>query len=155
MGIDFNTLNLREADLKLVFTHQAPASEPDSGIPAYHFSMRSTETDEELGSINIRTGYTENIVKYRGNIGFGVFEKFRGKYYSARSCLLLVPVLKLLTLNPVWITCNVDNEASRKNIERIGAEYLGTVTIPSDYPHISFYPEQARNKRRYRWILYK
>jgi predicted acetyltransferase len=152
-SFDFHNFNPYDDDLKLVFTQSTPVSEPDTEISAYHFLMRNAESDEDMGAINIKAGYTDNIVKYRGNIGFSVFENFRGKRYSSRSCLLLVPVLKMLQLNPVWLTCNVDNSASAKNIERIGAVYQETVTIPPDYPHLSFYPEHARIKMRYKWEL--
>jgi tagatose 1,6-diphosphate aldolase len=146
-------MDLRDAELRLLFTHVTPVSEPDTGIPAYCFSMRNASADEVMGGINIKAGYTENIIKYRGNIGFTVFEQFRGRHYSARSCLLLVPVLKMLGMNPIWITCNADNHASRSNIERIGAEYQETLTIPNDYQHLAFYPEHARIKMRYKWEL--
>lgn len=152
-SFNFYNLNLRDDDLKLVFTQRTPVSEPDMEITAYHFLMRNALTDEEMGGINIKAGYTENIVKYRGNIGFSVLVNFRGKHYSSRSCLLLVPVLKVLKMNLVWITCNADNSASVKNIERIGAVYQETLTIPPDYPYLSFYPEHARNKKRYKWEL--
>lgn len=156
MDVDVNEIklmDLKDGELKLVFTHKVPVSEPDTGIFGYYFSMMNTLSGEEMGTINIRAGYTENIVMYRGDIGYSVFEQFRGNHYSARSCILLVPVIKMLKMNPVWITCNKDNNASRNNIEKIGAEYQDTLTIPCDYLHISFYPEHARVKMRYKWTL--
>lgn len=129
--------------MRLLFKEIKPVTEPDTNVSAYHFSMQNTLTNEEMDGINIKAGYTENIKKYRGNIGFTVFEPYRGNYYSARSCILLLTVLKILEMNLVYLTCNLDNYASRKNIERIGAVYQETVTIPDGYPYLTYYPKDA------------
>jgi predicted acetyltransferase len=105
----------------------------------------------EVGGLNFRVGYTENVIQYRGNIGFTVFEKFRGHNYSARSCQLLLPLLKHLQFSPIWITCNVDNLPSRKSIEKLGATYVDTLSIPDSYEFVRFYPPEARKKLRFRW----
>ncbi|MBN1603190.1 MAG: hypothetical protein JW915_16395 [Chitinispirillaceae bacterium] len=150
---DISNHSLKDDDLRLYFKEIKPATEPDTSVSAYHFSMQNIMTNEEMGGINIKTGYTENIEKYRGNIGFTVFEPYRGNHYSARSCILLLPVLKILEMNLVYLTCNLDNYASMKNIERIGAVYQETVTIPDDYPHLTYYPKDARIKIRYKWAI--
>ena len=104
-----------------------------------------------MGGINLRVGYTENVKLYKGNIGFTVYENYRGKRYAARSCLLLTPLIRYHKLKPVWITCDVDNAASKRTIELIGADFIGTVRMPDDFPYIEYYPECSRVKHRYRW----
>jgi predicted acetyltransferase len=121
-------------DLHLVFLEQKKVSEPDTDVDAYFFKMKSLQTGEEMGGINIRAGYTENMVNFRGNIGYAVAEKYRGHRYSARSCVLLIPVIKALGLNPIWLTCNMDNEASKRSIESIGARFVDTTVIPESSP---------------------
>lgn len=155
MDIEREFLDLPRVDgkLRLVFSRTGPVSPPDSTVPGYWFNMLQHGTDILMGRINIKAGHTENIVRYRGHLGFEVFEQWRGNHYSARSCLLLVPILRQLQLNTVWLTCNVDNYASRNNIERIGAVYRETVTIPPSYPHIGYYPDHARKKMRFCWEL--
>ena len=135
----------------LVLLVKKPVSAPDSGIPGYAFLMRNTASGAEMGRINLRAGYTENIRLYRGNIGFTVLEAFRGHRYAARSCRLLEPLIKSLNLDPIWLTCNVGNTASRKVIESLGAGYAGTAEIPRDSPYLRYYPEGARRKLRFRW----
>lgn len=121
--------------------------------PYYRFGMINALTGEIMGTVSLRIGYTNNDVNYRGNIGFSVDEKFRGHNYASRSCKLILPVIRHHKLNPVWFTCNEDNYASIKSIEKIGAVYVETVKIPDDYPYLWYYPEGSRIKRRYRWII--
>jgi tagatose 1,6-diphosphate aldolase len=142
-------MQLLDNELKLRFEGKKQVTEPDNNIQAYCFSMVNLMTEKEMGGINIKVGYTENIVNYRGNIGFTVYDEFRGKHYSSRSCILLIPVIATLKMTPIWFTCNVDNVASIRNIEKIGAVYINTVDVPEEYH--TYYPENARIKRRYRW----
>jgi len=61
--IDISNLLLKDDDLHLHFKEIKPVSEPDTNIFAFHFSMQNTMTREEMGGINIKAGYTENIEK--------------------------------------------------------------------------------------------
>ena len=149
----FHKFPLIDNELKLIYIGKDNVSEPDNHLFAYRFIMSNIESQEEMGGINIKAGYTENIINYRGNIGFAVNNNFRGPRYSSRSCILLIPIIKYLGLNPIWITCNIDNYASRKNIEFIKAKYLETVTIPDDSLYATYYPEKARQKLRFRWDI--
>jgi predicted acetyltransferase len=147
------SLKLVDGDLELVFTGREKATEPDAEIDSYKFAMLNRATGESIGGINLRAGFTENIVKYRGNIGFTVFEGHRGHHYSSRSCLLLKPVFDFLGLEIIYITCDEDNAASKKNIEGTGAKFLGVSAIPGNYEHIRYYPEGSRKKLRYEWRI--
>ena len=131
------------------------ASDPDTTVPVYKFKMVHTRLDVEMGEINLRAGYTENIELYRGNIGFTVYEGFRGDHLSGRSCLLLKPFIQSLELATIWLTCNLDNVASKKNLEHIGARYVDTTRVPDDSPYAAHYPAHARLKLRYRWDIGK
>jgi tagatose 1,6-diphosphate aldolase len=142
-----------DTDLELILLERKPVSDPDSEIPGYFFLMRNVQSGLDMGSINLRAGYTENIRLYRGNIGFLVSEDFRGHRYAARSCALLVPLIKALNLDPIWLTCNVDNIRSKKAIESIGAKYLDTTVIRQDSPYLRYYPEGARTKLRFMWNM--
>jgi tagatose 1,6-diphosphate aldolase len=37
-------------------------------------------------------------------------------------------------LDQLWITCQPDNLASRRTLERLGAEYAGILDVPCGYP---------------------
>jgi tagatose 1,6-diphosphate aldolase len=47
----------------------------------------------------------------------------------------------------LWITCNPDNTASRRTLDRLGAEFVEIVSVPDDYPLIA---GTLRQKCRYR-----
>ena len=63
------------------------------------------------------------------------------------ACQLLFGLARRHGLSELWITCNPDNIASRKTCERLGAEYVETVSLPRD--HV-LYQRGEREKCRYR-----
>ena len=145
--------NLIEEELRLILKETGLASEPDTTVPVYKFKMVHTRSGVEMGEINLRAGYTENIELYRGNIGFTVYEGFRGGHLSGRSCLLLKPFIGSLGLETIWLTCNADNVASERNLVYIGAQYVDTTHVRDDSHYAAYYPVHARVKLRYRWDI--
>jgi tagatose 1,6-diphosphate aldolase len=101
-------------------------------VPAYYFRMVHSGTGEELGLINIRAGSTTHVERYAGHIGYSVHAQHRGRRYAARSLRLLLPLARRLGLNPLWITCNPDNAASRRTLELVGARFVEIVDVPED-----------------------
>ncbi len=140
---------LTDGELSLVLIETGEADEKKGYFPVYVFDMRNTQTGETMGYINLRVGNNENT-DYGGHIGYGVDEKFRGKHYAARSVKLLFPLAKAHGLNSIWITCNPENEASRKTCELAG----GTLVEIADLPkHNNQYLLGERKKCRYRFDL--
>ncbi len=146
-----NSIQLKDEELTLVFAGKRQATEPDGSVSAYYFDMINSETGEKMGFINVKEGHTDNIIQYRGNIGYEVFEKFRGEKYALRSCQLLKDVIDWLGLSPVYITCSLNNKASIKVIEALGARFLETVIVNQDSPYYQYYSVNDRIKLRYIW----
>jgi predicted acetyltransferase len=144
---------LVDGDLEVVLSARVPADHENGYSPVYRFKIFHSKTHDEMGGINLRVGRTHNEVNYRGNVGFFVHERYRGHHYAERSCRLIVPIAKHHALNPVWITCNDGNSPSIRTIERLGAVYVETLTMPDDYPYARYCAADARTKRRYRWDL--
>jgi len=119
-------------------------------LPTYRFAMLHRDSAVRMGFINLRIGHGDNLVLYRGHIGYSVEPEFRGHGYAARACCLLLPLALQHGINPLWITCNPDNVPSRKTCERLGAELVETVTVPED---AEAYRAGARIKCRYRLDL--
>ena len=85
---------------------------------------------------------------YAGHIGYGVNQEYRGNRYAARSCQLILPLAKRHGINPIWITCNPDNIASRRTCEIAGAKFVEIVEIPKKFYYL--YKKADRLKCRYR-----
>ena len=138
-----------DGDLKLVLVEKRPAKPEKGYFPCYVFEMRDVSTGEKMGTINLRVGNNDNT-KYGGHIGYGVIEKYRGNHYAARSCKLLFPLLKKHGINPVCITCNPDNIASRRTCELAGGKLVEIIDLPENNEQ---YKLGNRKKCRYGFNL--
>ena len=127
-----NPGELVDRDLKLILIEKAPGKAKYEYVPAYIFEMQKTDTLQKMGRINLRVGNTEHITMYAGHIGYNVYSQFRGNRYAARSCRLLFPLAKHHGLNPLWITCNPENIASKRTLEIAGGTFVEIVDVPED-----------------------
>jgi tagatose 1,6-diphosphate aldolase len=141
---------LRDAELALVLEQVLPVEVSPWAVPAYRFQMRHGDTAQIMGSISLRIGSAERVVLYAGHVGYSVLPACRGHHYAERATRLLLPLARAHGMSELWITCSPNNRPSRRTIERLGAEYVETVDVPSTYP----LPEgEIRQKRRYRLQL--
>ena len=143
---------LVDGDLELRLVGTTPADHDRGFAPAYRFEMIGATSSAVMGGINLRVGHTEHLRLYRGHIGFGVLEPFRGNHLALRSCRLLGGLALYHSLLPVWLTCDEGNVASQRTLEALGAEFVETRQMPIDYPYIVHYLPGTRTKRRYRWM---
>lgn len=154
---------LVDGDLRLRF-HGTLQGEARRGIvPEYIFDMvradgrdRTYVPDRQdsldrpatvMGRLTLRIGHTEHIEMYAGHIGYSVEPPYRGRRLAARSCLLVLPLARSHGINPLWITCNPENAASRRTCEIIGSTLVETVPIPPNDP---LYRWDTKWKCRYR-----
>jgi len=138
---------LIDGDLELILVECIPAVPEKGHVPCYHFEMRHPGEAERLGSIRLRVGRAELMDRVNGQIGYRVEPAHRGHHYAARSCRLLYSLARAHGLDPLWITCDPDNWASRRTCELAGAVYVETLDVPKDTDE---YREGERQKRRYR-----
>lgn len=139
---------LIDGDLTLLLHERLPRHK--QWPPAYRFKMVASGHGEVMGSIELRVGDSFELIQYAGQIGYGVFEKYRGNHYAARACRLLLPLAGDHGLNPLWITCNPDNVASRRTCELAGGTLVEVVDLPEDS---EMYLSGDRQKCRYRFDL--
>src|SRR5258706_3699634 len=130
-------------------------ADPDKGfVPAYHFWMRLrpefAPPVQIAGGINLRIGHTRNIETCLGHIGYNVYPPARGHQYARRAVRLLLPFARRQGINPLWITCNPDNVASRRTCEGAGGRFAEIVKLPEDH---FLYARGERAKCRYRFDL--
>jgi len=138
---------LTDGDLELILVDRTPDVPHEGIMPCYHFEMRHPGEAERLGSIRLRVGRAELMDRVNGQIGYRVEPAHRGHHYAARSCRLLYPLARAHGMDPLWITCDPDNWASRRTCELAGAVYVETIDVPEGTDE---YYEGERQKRRYR-----
>lgn len=137
---------LCSGEVTLCFVRTVPG-EPIRGIvPYYHFRILLAD-GSDVGHINFRVGDTEHVRISAGHIGFEVLELFRGHRYALQACHAIAPFVRSV-YQAVTITCDPDNLASRRTIERLGASFVDEVPLP---PHDPQYQRGSRIKRRYTW----
>jgi predicted acetyltransferase len=141
---------LQDDDLILTLDRFERSDPLREWLPTYHFKMVHRDADVTMGSINLRVGSPQRIVLYRGHIGYGVQSEYRGKHYSSRSVKLLLGLAARCRIDPVWITCNPDNIASRRSCEIAGGELIEIIDVAADE---EMYARGIRHKCRYRFDI--
>ena len=115
-------------------------------VPFYHFRILAAG-GTDVGHINFRVGDTDHVQVSAGHIGYVVLEPFRGHGYAFQACRAIAPFVRSV-YGAVIITCDPDNHASRRTIERLGASFIEEVAVPVNDPH---YQRGSPIKRRYQW----
>ena len=141
---------LKGEKLTLQLKEDSPANESKGGLRVLYYNMVLEETGETVGFVLLRVGYTTEVVRYNGHIGYGVESDWRGKGFASQGCIMLKEVAQSLGMDVIWITCTPDYWASRKTCERVGATLVEVVDVPLEIPS----PSHERTRCRYRWILY-
>ncbi len=126
----FDPGRLVDDDLELILVECQPFDSLRNWAPTYRFEMHSSACLASIGRIDLRVGHTPHLERYAGHIGYRVEPEHRGHHYAARSCRLLFPLARLHGLNPLWITCDPDNMASRRTCELAGGRLVGIVQVP-------------------------
>jgi predicted acetyltransferase len=139
---------LQTAELILEFQGYAPHR--FLGEPTYHFWMIDPATGQVAGRINLRNSHAELVERYAGHIGYEVDSAFRGRKLALRAVEMLKPLAFRLGLNPLWITCDPGNTASRRICELAGGDLIEQVAIPAS---TMMHSAGAREKCRYRFPL--
>ena len=105
----------------------------DDNPITYRFNIKLILNNNIVGQCSFRVGDIDNRhIKYGGNIGYNVDEKFRGNKFSLKACKLLLYLAKLHGMKNVYITCDPENFASRRICELLGAKFETLLILPED-----------------------
>jgi predicted acetyltransferase len=143
----FGSIKLQDDELVLEPIEVAP--HPVHKVPTYFFKMVHADSGEELGRINLRAGSSPHIELYAGYIGYAVEAVHRGHRYAARALRLLMPLASQFGIEPLWISCDPENIASRRTCELAGGEFVEIVDVPAT---CIIYQSGHPKKCRYRLI---
>lgn len=140
---------MRDAEIKLTLSNLLPKGHADMGeMPILLFNIRLLD-DTRIGHCDLRLGDSA-MTEILGHIGYGIDAPYRGHHYAEHACRLLCGYARRANMTRLDITCDVDNLASIRTCERLGAALVGTVEVP---PWCPDYALGSRRKYRYRILL--
>ncbi len=135
-------------EISLVVEALAPADELKGYVPAYIMGIISNISMQRVGRISFRFGSNELIDRYAGNIGYAIDRQYRGNGFAEKGCRLLVNLAREHNFEALYITCDPENAASRRTIEKLGGQLLGHESVPTN---TDLYRRGDREKLRYVW----
>jgi predicted acetyltransferase len=106
---------------------------PENRVHSTYFWI--VEDDEFVGHLALRHDLTPWLLEEGGHIGYSVRPSRRRQGHARRALALALTEAKELGLDRVLLTCDEDNEGSRRTIEANGGVY-----------------EDSRNGKRRYWI---
>lgn len=125
---DFYHIEGDKIELCLINTYE----EKDGALPFYWWDIIQKSNNVAVGKISFRIGHNYHSY-YNGNIGYEVDEEYRGEDYAFLACQLVLKVAQYHKMGKIYLTCDYDNVASYKTIEKLGANLIEEVLPPKDY----------------------
>ena len=139
---DGGPIDLTEAGCEAFVAMVLPFADPAHEVPEdrvhcdYYWITDDTGAGEEVvGFLALRHSLTAWLLEEGGHIGYAVRPARRGQGHASRALALAVRRSAELGLDRVLLTCDEDNDASRRTIERNSGVY-----------------EDTRNGKRRYWI---
>jgi predicted acetyltransferase len=123
---DFDPLDVSETGCAEVVAHLLSRGDPSVRMPdgIVHSDYFWIADDcGFVGYLALRHGLTPFLLEEGGHIGFSVRPSRRRQGHASRALALALPRATELGLERVLVTCDEDNEASRRTIERNGGVY--------------------------------
>ncbi|MEG0275899.1 MAG: GNAT family N-acetyltransferase [Coprobacillus sp.] len=79
--------------------------------------------NEIVGIINVRHSLNDYLLKVGGNIGYSIHPRYRRQGFATKMLSEALEFCKVWEITPVLVTCDKDNIASRKTIEKCGGVF--------------------------------
>lgn len=116
-----------------------PATVPENLVCATQYIFLREEDQKIVGMLQIRHYLNDYLEKYAGHIGYSTAPSERRKGYASLMLKTALDKCRELGLDRVLITCNDDNEGSRRTIISNGGIYESTEYEPDDKEYIERY----------------
>ena len=129
-GIEFTRQGLEDpGEFAALCRFLVDQRDPDTPRPRQFVAFTElwmAEGDEYVGRISVRHELNELLFSWGGHVGYAVRPSARGRGLAGSALLQMLDVCDELGIDPVLITCDVDNEPSRRTIESAGGVYEDT-----------------------------
>ena len=146
----FDTTFLKTEEITLSLERFAPANPEKKWVDAYHFLIVRTSDGVRVGRCDVRIGQTQSLF-FGGNIGYTVFPEYRGHGYAGKACKLLFVLGKKHKMSHMYITCDPENLASDRTLQKLQGEFIATLHLPEDN---AMYTDQGKRfVNVYRFML--
>ena len=126
----YTDIDLHDDEIKLILRETKEAIPERKHVPAYCFDIALLD-GTAVGNCSLKIWHTR-VIWFAGNIGYEVYEPFRGHHYAAKACRLLFKLAIMHDLDYVIITCNVSNAASERSIQLAGGMFISEEDVPED-----------------------
>lgn len=103
---------------------------PPKLVPATQLIYVRPAEHHLLGMLQVRHELNDYLRLYAGHIGYSVHPQYRRQGVATRMLAAALPYCRQLGLSRVMVTCNVENEGSRRTILHNGGVYEGDSVEP-------------------------
>ena len=90
------------------------------------------DNNEFIGHVNVRHNIPGKLAEIGGHIGYAIRPSKYGQGYGTKILKLSLEEAKKIGLEKILITCDEDNLASRKIIEKNGGEFIQKIKIEGE-----------------------
>lgn len=94
----------------------SPETCPEGFVVSTQWLCVRAADDKVVGMVNLRHTLNDHLLNFGGHIGYSTRPDERGKGYATAMLGLSLPESAKVGLTRVLVTCNKDNEASRRTI---------------------------------------
>jgi predicted acetyltransferase len=108
----------------LLQQREEDAPRPRAYVAATELWM--VEGDEVVGRISLRHALNELLYTWGGHIGYVVRPSARRRGHAKAALAGMLELCRVMGIDPVLVTCDVDNVASRRVIEGAGGVHEDT-----------------------------
>lgn len=115
-----------------VASHADASTMPEGHVTSTLYMYIREEDNKIVGMIDIRHYLNDYLEKYGGHIGYSVAPSERRKGYASEMLKAILVKCGQRGIGRVLITCDSDNEGSRRTILKNGGVYDSSVFEPDE-----------------------
>lgn len=118
---------------------ESPQTCPKHLVTATLYAAVRQSDGRIVGMLDLRHRLNDFLAEYGGHIGYSVRPDERRKGYAKRMLALALPEARRLGIDRVLITCDEDNEASRRTILSNGGVFDRNTWLEDEKQTVSRY----------------